>query len=252
MNRSQAELGITALVAVISCAAAAASAPVAVMAVFGVLLFAAPGYLLGQLLGCGRGALERVVVSAGLMFCVPILGGLLLYAAGVPLHRTGWLSLLAGVTLACDVTLFFRRRYGRLRSLDQQEATWHLPSRRVAAFAAAAIVALGAVGLARVGVAMQRYPGYTQLWLDRPDRNARTASIGVGNYEGKTVRYELVLSRNSRATATWILDLPNGRTWQRATQFTGLYTITAKLYRLPDLSRAYRYVVMDRNGESSS
>ena len=64
------------------------------------MLLAAPGYLLGQLfVGSRIAGLERMVVMTGLALAVPVLGGLLLYAVRVPLHRPGWLGLLAGVTL---------------------------------------------------------------------------------------------------------------------------------------------------------
>jgi hypothetical protein len=190
-------------------------------------------------------------VAAGLVFCVPILGGLVLYAVGVPLHRAAWLSLLAGVTLICDVALFVRRRIGGRASSDQQPAAWRLPSQHVAAFAGAAVIALCAVGVARAGAAMQHYPGYTQLWLERPSHNAPTVTLGVDNDEGRSMHYELVLFHDKGAVATWTLDLPNGRTWQQTTQFTGRYTVTAKLYRLPDLSSAYRYVFMDGKGNQT-
>src|SRR5438132_13417026 len=111
MGRSQADVAATALVVALACGAAASGAPPAAMIVLGIMLFAAPGYLLGQLLvGSRTTGLERVVVMAGLALAVPILGGLLLYAARVPLHRPGWLGLLAGVTLAADAALFARRR----------------------------------------------------------------------------------------------------------------------------------------------
>jgi len=65
MRPREADLAITALVAVMTCAAAAVGAPVAVMTVLGVLLFAAPGYLLGQLLiGSDGSGLERVAAAA--------------------------------------------------------------------------------------------------------------------------------------------------------------------------------------------
>src|SRR2546430_6117272 len=111
MGRSQADIAATALVAVLACAAAAFGAPPAATIVLGIMLLAAPGYLLGRLLvGSRTTGLELVVVMAGLALAVPVLGGLLLYAAGVPLHRPGWLGLLAGVTLAADTALFARRR----------------------------------------------------------------------------------------------------------------------------------------------
>lgn len=120
MGRSQADVAATALVAVLACVAAAAGAPGPVMTVLGVALFAAPGYLLGQLLTGSRTAgLERVAVMTALALVVPILGGLLLNVAGVPLHRPGWLGLLAGMTLAADTALFARRRAARAGRADR-------------------------------------------------------------------------------------------------------------------------------------
>jgi uncharacterized membrane protein len=249
MSRIQSDLGITVVVAVLASAAAAANAPVAIMTVLGIVLFAAPGYLLSQLLlGSHVAGLERLVVATGLALCVPILGGLLLYAAGVPLHRAAWLGLLAGVTLACDLVLFLRGRSGAAAHLSMQRERWRLPLSHAVAFGAAVVIAVCAVGLASAGVVKQHYPGFTQLWLVHQDQNAPTANLGVTNYEGRTIRYKLVLFYNSRVAATWTLDLANGQTWQQATKFAGRYTITAKLYRLPDISSAYRYVVIDGNG----
>jgi uncharacterized membrane protein len=255
MSRSPADLGITAAVAVFTCAAAALDAPVAIMSVLGIVLFAAPGYLLGQLLlGSRVTGLERLAVATGLAFCVPIIGGLLLYAARVPLHRPAWLGLLAGVTLACDLVLLLRhfwwRRGDTGLSSNKHGEGWRPSAWNVAAFGAAVVIAICAVWLARTEAENQHYPGFTQLWLVHRDEKARTMSLGVANHEGRTTRYKLVLFRNSQVAATWNLDLPNGRAWQRTTQFAGRYTVTARLYRLPNVSSVYRYVSIsdNRNG----
>jgi uncharacterized membrane protein len=256
MSRSQADLVITASVAIFACAAAVLDAPAAIMTVLGIVLFAAPGYLLGQLLlGSHVAGLERLVVVTGLALCVPILGGLLLYAAGVPLHRAAWLGLLAGVTLACDLVLFLRhllrRRSGATAPPDKERQEWRLPAWHAVAFGGAVVIAVCAVWLASAEAANQHYRGFTQLWLVRRGQNAHTVSLGVANHEGRTTRYKLVLFRNNRATAVWNLDLPNDRAWQQATQFTDRYTISAKLYRLPDVSSVYRYVSISSNRNSS-
>lgn len=251
MARSQVDLGITAAVAGFACIAAAVNAPVAITTVLGVVLFAAPGYLLCQLLfGSQVSGLERVVVSAGLALCVPILGGLLLYLARVPLHRTAWLGLLAGVTLASDLVLLLRRllrRGSNAPLLEKKREDWDLPMRHVIAFGAAAVIAVCALLLASFGAARQHYPGFTQLWLVHRDQNAATANLGVANHEGRTTRYKLVLLHNKRIADTWNLDIPNGQSWQQTTQFSEDYSITARLYRLPDLSTAYRYVAIGAN-----
>lgn len=251
MSLRRVDLAITAAVAILSCAAAVVNAPVAVMTIFGIALFAAPGYLLAELLLSSRIAgLERVAVAIGLAFCVPILGGLLLNVAGIPLHRAAWLGLLAGMTLFGDVAVFLRRRgagaadFGRKRE-GRLISPWH-----AAGFLAAVVIALCAVGIARVGVAVQHNPSYTQLWLVRPNQNAPTVNLGVGNHEGRTMRYRLVLARDGHPAAVWNLILANGQIWHRSPQYPNRYTISVNLFRLPDVSRPYRYVVLDGHGTS--
>lgn len=242
MGRSQADVAATALVAVAACAAAAGGVPAPVMIVLGIALFAAPGYLLGQLLlGSRVAGLERVVVITGLALAVPVLGGLLLYAARVPLHRPGWLGLLAGVTLASDAALFLGRRAGPTPPFSWQPA-WRGPGWQVAAFAAAVLVAAGAVGLARAGAARQPEPGFTQLWLSPLPQGQHALSLGVSNDQGSTTRYRLVLLRGSRMSDTWNLTLADGATWRRSVPFAGHGSLTARLYRLPDLTHPYRSV----------
>jgi hypothetical protein len=242
MDRSQADVAATAVVAAAACAATAAGAPTAVLAVFGIAVFAAPGYLLSQiLLGSRTAGLERVVVAAGLALAVPILGGPVLYLAGVPLHRGAWLGLLAGVTLASDVVLFARRRAGRA-PLFTWRPHWRLPRGHTAAFAAAILVAAGAVAVARIGAAIQPQPGFTQLWLSPQASKQHAESLGVTNNQGTRTSYRLVLLRGGHVSATWNLTLADGQTWQRTVPFTGTDTLTANLYRLPDLAHPYRYV----------
>jgi hypothetical protein len=267
MGRSQADIAATALVAALACVAAAVGVPPAAMIVLGIMLLAAPGYLLGQLLAGSRTTgLELVVVMAGLALAVPVLGGLLLYAARVPLHRPGWLGLLAGVTLAADAALFARRRAAAAGRADRpamqvpavppgleapgkprrasggprpagRTSRWH-----VAVFAVAIGVAAGAVGLAATGAARQPQPGFTQLWLSPQQQDPNILSLGVTNDQGRTTSYRLVLRRDGRVIDTWNLTLGDGGTWQRSVPFTGKQVLAAGLYRLPDLTRPYRYV----------
>ncbi len=252
MGRNQTDIGATAVVAALACGAAAADAPTAVMAVLGLALFAASGYLLAQLLlGTHIAGLERAVVVTGLALAVPIVGGLLLNAARVPLHRAAWLGLLAGVTLAADLVLFLRRRAGRA-ALFTWHPEWRLPRRPTAIFAVAMVVAACGVALARIGVAIQPQPGFTQLWLSPQHQNGPTASLGVSNDQGSTTNYRLVLLRNGHVSATWNLTLANGRTWQQAVPFTGAYTLAANLYRLPDVDHPYRYVATNSTNAAGS
>lgn len=250
MSRRSTDLWVTFSVAVLACAAAAVRAPVAVTAGLGLVLFAAPGYLLGQLLvGSGRTALERLAVSAGLALCVPVIGGLLLYVARLPLNRNSWLGLLAGVTVAADVLLFVRRRRNREapdglgRAPDR--ARWRLQPGPAAAFVLAVVIAAGAMTLAREGTVVQRYPGFTQLWLV-PDAHSHGLSLGVANDEGATTHYQLVLLHNGHYAGQPLkLTLRNGQVWRHSLPYPS--NVTAHLYRRPNFSRVYREVSVGGN-----
>lgn len=250
MRGSQADIAVTAAVAALACGAAAAGPPVAVTAALGVALFAIPGYLLAQLLlGPSTAGLERAVVAGGLAFIVPIAGGLVLYAAGVPLRRASWLAVLGGVTLACDVALFLRRRAGRAAPFRWPLRRWQLPRWHAAAFGAAVVIAACGVGLARVGAAIQPQPRFTQLWLSTRGASTGAVKVGVTNDEGYTVGYRLVMLRNGHVNAAWNVTLANGHTWQRTVPFDGQRSLTANLYRLPDVTTPYRHV--DTNGDKA-
>jgi uncharacterized membrane protein len=250
MRGSQADVAVTAAAAALACAAAAAGPPAAATMVLGLALFAAPGYLLAQLLlGPATAGLERAMVAVGLAFIVPIVAGLVLYAAGVPLRRSSWLAVLGGVTLAADLALFLRRRAGRAAPFRWPLGSRRLPPWHTAAFGAAVVIAACGVGLARVGATIQPQPRFTQLWLSARGASAGTIKIGVTNDEGSTVGYRLVLLRNGRADAAWNITLANGDTWQQAVPFTGKNSLAANLYRPPDLTTPYRHV--DTNGDKA-
>jgi hypothetical protein len=246
MRRSNADIAVTAAAALISFVAVVVGAPVPVTTVLGIALVAAPGYLWGEvLLGSRVVGLERIGVAAGLALAVPVIGGLALYAAGVPLHRLAWAGLLASVALAGDAVLLIRGRPTPPESLRRSRGPKHVSAWHAAAFGAAVVIAVGAVTVARVGTAMQRYPGFTQLWLSPRHGDSRTAYLGVSNHQGELSRYRLVLLRNGHLSGTWNLTLSDGQTWQRTVTFTGKYSIAADLYRLPDLTHPYRYVAAD-------
>jgi hypothetical protein len=247
MSRRNADLWVTFLVAVLACAAAAVPVPVpvAVTAGLGLVLFAAPGYLLGELLvGSGRTALERLAVSAGLALCVPVIGGLLLYLARQPLDRASWLGLLAGVTVVADVLLFVRRRRNHEAPDGLGRARWRLQPGPAAAFALAVLIAAGAVTLAREGTEVQRYPGFTQLWLV-PDAHTHALTLGVANNEGATTQYQLVLLHRGHVVQRWKLTLRNGQVWRRSPGYTA--NVAAHLYKPADSIRIYREVGIGRD-----
>lgn len=242
MRRRTSDIWGTLAVALLACAGLAVRVPTAVTAVLGLGLFAAPGYLLEQILpGRRRPGLEWLAVSAGLTLCVPILGGLGLYLARVRLDRPSWVVLLAGVTVTADLLLFLRQK----RNREEQPVRRRLRPGPSVAFGVAVLISVGAVGLARAGASAQHHPGFTQLWLVHPDAGAATANLGVSNEEGVTVRYQLVLLRNGQVINRWNLTLRNGQVWRRSPLYSN--NIAAHLYRLPGSGRPYREVGIGRD-----
>jgi hypothetical protein len=242
MAGSQVDIAVTGAVAALALGDAATGAPAPVTIVLGIALFAAPGYLLAQLLlGPGIGAMERVAVGGGLAFAVPVLGGMLLYAADVPLHRVGWLILFCMVTLAADVSLLLRRRRPGASACPAAPKL-RLPPRHAAVLGAAVLVAACGVVLARAAVALQHTPAFTELWLSPRAGHAPLASLGVSNQQGITTRYRLTLLRDGRVHETWTFRLSSGKAWQRAVRYDPRYPLAANLYRFPDLSHPYRHV----------
>ena len=152
------------------------------------------------------------------------------------MHRASWLAVLAWVTLACDAALLWRRWTGKAAPFRWQPGRRRLPAWHVAVFAAAVVIAIGAVGLARVGAAIQPQPGFTQLWLSSRGVGASDIKIGVTNDEGRTTGYRLVLMRNGKAGDD--LEYHPGQRGQLAADgaLNRKSTLAANLYRLPDLT----------------
>jgi hypothetical protein len=172
-----------------------------------------------------------------------VFGGLGLYAAGIPLHRTAWIGLLSVVTLLGAAVVVITRRRAREPDDPRSLTAWPRWSLRPAlAFGAAVMIAAAAVGLAVASAEAQKYPGYTELWMTPLRTDQNVATLGVTNEQGGATRYRLVLRRKGHLSATWNLSLANGQTWQRTISFTDKYLIGANLYRLPDMSQPFREV----------
>lgn len=242
MRRNHVDIAIADAIAILGCAALFVHLPGPAMIVLGLALFAIPGYVWSEVfLGPDIEGLERVAIAIGLALMVPVFGGLGLYAARIPLHRAAWTGLFAIATLAGTAVVLLTRRTPeeepRQETKRKRWSAWH-----AVAFGLAAVIATGAVGLAVVSAKIQKYPGYTQLWLSPLPANPDTASLGVTNQQGGTIQYRLVLKRKGRVSATWNLTMTNGQTWQHDISFTDSYPIVADLYKLPDLSHPYRNV----------
>jgi hypothetical protein len=245
MGRKYGDAAAASGLAVLSCALVATHLPTPIIVVFGIFLFALPGYIWCQVMVTnGSSKLERTAIAAGIALMVPVFGGLALSAGEIRLDRSSWTVLLAAVILAGAVVLALQRRKLDVpvpRTRDKRTRIG-LPGLHLAAFGIAAIIGAGAVALAVFGAHVQKYPGYTQLWLSPAVAHSAAANLGVTNQQGSSVQYRLVLIRNGKVSDVWNLVLANDQTWQHAISFTTKYPISAKLYRLPDLTTPYRSV----------
>ena len=216
MRPRQADIALTAAVAVAYSGSAVLGAPAAVMITLGLALAVSPGYVWAEVILSPRVVgLERVAVAAGLSLGLLVLGGVAISMARIPLHRAAWAGLLAGATLVGDALLLDLRRTGRRPPPSRHPGTPRLSTRHAVAFGAATVIAAGAVGLSVASAARQHYPGFTQLWLAKRVQDPGTATLGVGNHQGSTTRYRLVLLRQGHLSVTWNLTLSDSQTWQR-------------------------------------
>jgi hypothetical protein len=239
--RSSLDLVAAAGVALLASAAVAAHLPTAVTVILGIGLFFAPGYVWSEVILSHRlPGVERVAVAAGVSLMVPILGGFILYGAGIPLHRPAWVGILAAATIIGVVVAAIARRRAGPQDRPRRASGRGLPVLHVFVFAAAAVVAIGAIGLSVVSAEAQKYPGYTDLWMTPIKKEPSKASLGVMNEQGGTTRYRLKLMRKGKVIGTWNLTLANGQTWQITIPYTLKNLQVADLYQLPDVSHIYR------------
>jgi hypothetical protein len=273
-------IAATAAVAICSLVTAVVGAPTPVMATFAFALLASLGYVWIEVILRGRApTLELVSVAVGLVLAVPVIGGVLLQAAGIPLHRLAWSVLFVGLTLAGDVILAVRHR-SQPRD-DKFDYEYPLPIQRedrppdpgppwelvqdsppqsvpdtstppgqvksrprispwqAGACGLALVITVGAIWLARAGAESQPYPGFTELWLTAHSVSSSTDNLGISNQEGRTESYRLVL-KQGHVSAKWDITLTPGQTWQRSVRVTA--ETKADLYLLPNLNKLYRYV----------
>jgi hypothetical protein len=250
MRSDQADIAVTVAVAVLAFLTALAKVPTWATAVLGFALFGSCGYLLGQVLfGSRIAGLERVAVCAALTLAIPVLGGLMMYFARIPLFRAAWLGLLVVVTLVCAAVLYVQRRSGRALPFEFPQVAWRGSHWHAVAFGAAVLIAIAALAVAREGVALQHQQTFTELWLTPERHDASVGSLGVTNDQGTTTSYRLVLLRRGKVKHTWNFTLADGKTWQETVSLTDKYVITADLYRLPNLKQPYRYVSTASNPE---
>jgi uncharacterized membrane protein len=125
-----------------------------------------------------------------------IAGGLILNV-GSELTRTSWLAYLLGVVVVAAVASMLRRG-----DYDGPTGSWRNRVRGARPHLSAALLSIGAVVLVAGALAVSVYSSSTanrehfvQLWIlpipARAGATAARAEVGVTNYEGRRVRFEV-------------------------------------------------------------
>lgn len=249
MRHSNRAIAATVALTILSSSSLVLQLPPLVSTIIAISLIASLGHVWGSVLLVGHDVarLARIAVVVGLALAAPVLGGLALQAAGVPLHRTAWTGLFVGLTLVGDVVLVLQNMSGE-RLYEDEATSTDVPHKRrfprwqVLTYALAIIVAVAAVGLADVGATVQRQQGFTELWLTSRGVYTTSANLGISNHQGGVEAYRLVLLRGKRTTEVWNLTLSNSQTWQRTVTIKTGEVTTANLYLVPDLEHPYRHV----------
>lgn len=275
------DIAIAAIVAILGGLAAVKHLPGQVTIPLGVGLFFAPGYLWSEaILSHHLPGFERAMVSAGMAFIFPILGGFLFYGLHIPLFESSWVGLLVVLTLLGVVATAIQRlrqvpddqEYQQpRRTPPQQPRQGNSVVLHSFVFGLAALIGIGAIGYSVKSADAQKFPGYTDIYMTQVVNNslakntaalsdnqnaqnlaaeeqdklmaaAKQAHLGVTNHMGVPEQYEVKLLDNGKVVHTWPISLSDGQTWQKTIAWTMNSSMLADLYQLPNTSTPIRHV----------
>jgi uncharacterized membrane protein len=211
------------------------------------LVFVLPGYTLTEVLFSKR-SLEtshRLVLSIGLSLAIDILGGLVLNLLPIGLNEISWVVLLGLITSLFSLLAIYLRRGAPINRV-------RLPRLRLSIyegilFGLATLVVALSILYTAIGLAQQRHPGFTQLWMlpaVKPGKSC-TVRLGVRSFESTSVTYRLTMTTNNVNVTTWpSIVLAPQEEWDRQVLINpsvlGNVNVEAQLYRLDKPQTVYR------------
>jgi len=244
------DIAIAAVIAILGGLAAAKHLSGAVTIPLGIGLFFAPGYLWSEaILNQWLPGVERALVTVGMAFIFPILGGFLFYGLHISLFKSAWIGLLVVLTLLGVVAVAAQRlreppRTQQPRSPNQQPPRQGGPVvLNSLVFGLAGLIAIGSVVYSVKSAEKEKFPGYTALSMtpvvdntaaqntavlsNNPTAQASAATeenqlqgtatqahLVVTDLQGVPEQYQLVLRRKGKVANTWNITLSEGQTWQ--------------------------------------
>jgi uncharacterized membrane protein len=160
-----------------------------------------PGYGVTSALfpGDRLAAAERLAMSLALSFAIAVAAGFALHLSPVGLTSGAW-GVVLGIA-ACAACLVAVCR-APARSDDRADV-WRrrrdaAGSSQLSVYAAAGLVAVLAVMVARTGVGIQPHPGFSELWAV-PAADGTAVTVGVANHEGAEQRFRLSVTLDGEA-----------------------------------------------------
>lgn len=205
-----------------------------------------PGYALTAAIfpSTTLGVPERLTLTLGLSLASTVLVGLALNLTPIGLARNSWAAALSSLALVGIVM-------GIVRSSRRGVGTDSWPgvglgARDALILGVAALLVVGAWGIARAGVMLQPTPGFTQLWLlPSGESNQRTVRLGVSSLEPVSVKYSLEIESGGSIISRWdSIELAPGGKWEATVSLpSGLPNdaeVEAVLYRLDAPGAVYR------------
>ena len=211
--------------------------------------FIFPGYTLtsGLFIAPGLSWVERLILILGLNLAVTIFGGLLLNTTSWGLRPESWSVFFAIVNLLGSVIAFVRRGRNNLMKSHELEVGFSWPTRNhLPIFGVALIIIALSLSFAYFIATFEPRTDIVQLWL-LPDNSEEIQNIKVGVliYNDAPREYFLWVERGGYTIQEWPhLILKPGQKWEAVialdSNLPGSGPIEAKLYKLDELSVAYR------------
>ncbi|MCW2639999.1 MAG: hypothetical protein JWP76_2305 [Dactylosporangium sp.] len=245
--------GAAAVAAVVAVVAAAAQwvTPPFVRVPAGLLLAVVlPGLALTAALFPGRvlSAVERIVLPPALSLAVLVVGGLGMFAAGIPLGRASWAALTVVVTVAAAVVTVLRHgaadggsaeetaMFGQVLLVEREKMTVGAAAWRLAPLAVALVAIVGA-GVFALRSAQSDGSPFTGLALvpaavgaGQPAPPQRTVKLSVRCEEGVATEYALRVA-GTGFERTFTFALRSGAIWSQTVKVPSTGTVTADLFK---------------------
>ena len=192
------------------------------------------------------GTPERLLFSLGSSLAVAALGGIVLNWTPWGLQPVPWVVLLSSTALGASAIALLRRQ--RDLRLASAPVTAGLDIGQGLLFGLAALVVIGAIGVARAPATQHGLQGYSLLWRQR-ESSSRPGllRLGVSCMEFTATEYSLQVEVGGHTALEWpSITLEPGQTWEgeavlsTAELESGLARVL--LYRLDDPTRVYRFI----------